>query len=315
MATDNQDISAQDMTNAGLTEEEIAALNDPTLNDEGQFADDDDAEGEQETETTETIPVEEPAPAEESKGEDTPADNASEGDKAAVTDEKPQDTTDVAADEEQEAADIAQAPRSGQLPNWEAPENVNARLKDIETKRDDIAQKFDDGELTAREMRQQDRILEKQSRELETENFKAQLSSESNRDTFLQNDVPAFMQLHGETYPLNSSMWQLLNFEVAKLQEADGGYSAAHLTTAHDNLTKQLGRAPSAKADPNNPKPKPTREIPPTLAHVPSADGNDNITDDGQFAHIDRLNGEDKEAAIAKLSESDLDAYLEAAEG
>ena len=51
--------------------------------------------------------------------------------------------------------------------------------------------------------------------------------------------------------------------------------------------------------------------IPPNLGKLPAATAND--TDDGKFAHLDRLEGVAFEDALAKLSDAQRDEYLRSA--
>ena len=51
--------------------------------------------------------------------------------------------------------------------------------------------------------------------------------------------------------------------------------------------------------------------VPPNLGKLPAATAND--TDDGKFAHLDRLEGVAFEDALAKLSDAQRDEYLRSA--
>ena len=51
--------------------------------------------------------------------------------------------------------------------------------------------------------------------------------------------------------------------------------------------------------------------VPPNLGTLPAATAND--TDDGKFAHLDRLEGVAFEEALAKLSDAQRDEYLRSA--
>jgi hypothetical protein len=49
---------------------------------------------------------------------------------------------------------------------------------------------------------------------------------------------------------------------------------------------------------------------PPTLAKLPAADQSE-VTDGGEFAHLDRLNGEAYEEALMKMSDDKRNEYLQ----
>ena len=67
-------------------------------------------------------------------------------------------------------------------------------------------------------------------------------------------------------------------------------------------------------AAPNQAKATGTKKegvVPPNLGKLPAATAND--TDDGKFAHLDRLEGVAFEDALAKLSDAQRDEYLRSA--
>lgn len=91
---------------------------------------------------------------------------------------------------------------------------------------------------------------------------------------------------------------------------------------AHDHVLQRLGKAkaaspaPAATPAPAAPAPapapvtsrkSPTAALPPSLAHVPGADGPGDIA--GEFADLDGLEGLDLEDAIARLSPAQREKY------
>jgi hypothetical protein len=52
--------------------------------------------------------------------------------------------------------------------------------------------------------------------------------------------------------------------------------------------------------------------VPPTLANLPNAGGDDASVGEGKFAHIDSLSGMDLERAIARMSPDEQREYAQA---
>lgn len=194
-----------------------------------------------------------------------------------------------------------------------AIETARTRLTEIDTQLADLAARFDEGDLTARELHEQQLALNNERVQLHVdirieENAAAQARrrEESARDTWMESTVPDWLARHPQYAP-GSPLYHALNGTVMQLQGeslAGGGsqYDAALLDEAHRQITAAVGGQPA-------PAPAGKREIPPTLAHVPAAE--QTPTDDGnKFAALDRLNGEAYEEALAKLSDADRDLYL-----
>ncbi len=227
--------------------------------------------------------------------------------------------------EHEEAADedtvVTSVPR---IPNWTAPADTADKLAGIDTQIDEITQKFDDGDLTAQEYRQQVRSLEAQRTELNKVQLKAELSRDLAVDTWSNVAVPQFMEKNPQYAEPGTFLYEALDREVRKLQAtADNPFDPKILATAHKAIDAQIRKA-TGQAEPTpTPTPKPNttpaaktaakREIPPTLAHVPAADITDADGDNSKFAWLDRLADQDAEKyenELAKLSEAEREQYL-----
>lgn len=209
---------------------------------------------------------------------------------------------------------VAAAPQS--FPTFTAPADAKEKLAEIERKRDELAQKVDEGELTTIEFRQQDKALAAEERSLNEQVFKATLSAEANAASWVDNAVRPFLDQNPQYAP-GTPLYRALDEQLKALQtqallDGKSQYDPSLLETAHAELAKAMGV-------PATPKPAPSeqqkRELPPTLGGVPAASITDADTDGGKFAYLDRLAEKDRlafEDALAKLSDDDRDAYLAA---
>lgn len=231
---------------------------------------------------------------------------------------------DVVAAGPEEGGGPVSAPTAG-MPQWQAPENAEQRLTEIETEKDELARKFDDGELTGQEFRAQMKPLDKEEREIEQARFKASISTETVHHQWFNVTVPAFIAEHPE-YSEGSPLHGALDAEVRKLQTeaSKAGRSQLDgtiLDQAHRNvqsgIRKVLGLPPldEHKPAPNADAGKaPKRELPPSLNSLPADDVTD-PDDGGKYAYLDRLADRDPmafEDALAKLPEAEREAYLAA---
>lgn len=311
-----------------LTEEELAGLEDETVVDEGARvgADDDDTE---EDETAAAAADDKTAAEHEAdtakakakakEADDTADDQIKADDVQAEEEKKPAAGDPPAADDpkgeiETKAETSPPAPRL--LPQYEVPADAKDRISNIDTQLDDLAKKFDDGEMTATELRAATKPLEQQRQDLRDQLLKQSLSFDSQVAAWSNVTVPAFLDKHPEYEP-GSVLFDALNTEVKKLQmENDNPFDATYLAKAHEtvqaSVRKSLG-LPAVPADKQKKEEKAKREIPPTLGGLPAADMND-ANDGGEFAYLDRLADKDPlafEAALGKLSEEKREMYLQ----
>lgn len=192
--------------------------------------------------------------------------------------------------------------------NWLLPENPKNKIDAIEANLDELAKKFDDGELTGTEFRQQSRQLERERDDLRFAQERARAKEETAMegwheacDTFVAKNA-AFEKAG----PLRS----MLDSEVRRIQDhlISQGRNYLHpsiLERAADNVRKSAAEllgvqievknadgtphkaaAPAAKEP--APKAKPRTEPPvPALSAVPVAA--DEGIEGGEFAYLDRL--------------------------
>lgn len=301
---------------AALTEEEregLAELEAEEAEDAGGDADEGDA-----------------AEGEETAGDggDAADPEAGEGDSvekaAPEADAEAQHRQEEAATTEPEAEARAAEPAPPQpVRDYGYPENYDQRVADIDAKRDDLAQKLDDGDISGREFNAQSRELDRQAQDLREQRLRAELARDRDLDAW-QANVGRFLAEHPQ-YEAGSFLYNVLDGEVTRLQKSVGGsLDPALLQQAHANILAQMrGAAPAAEPAKPAAKPvvppapaakaaaKPKPAIPPTLAHVPAA-ATEETGETSAYAYLDRLAGTDHArylAELQKLTPEQLERY------
>lgn len=250
-----------------------------------------------------------------------------------TTGNKPKAAEPVQTDEnagEQSAEPAGQAEEAAVPDNYSAygaqqatTEEAKTKIADIDKRLVEIADKFDNGDLTAREFTQeQNRLFEEKTR-LTVDARIAERSIEDSQNQWLRNTVPAFLANHTQYAP-NTPAFEMLDAEVQRLQrqalaKGQDAFSPTILAEAHDNVLKTAAQlagktVPAAQTQlaAKTTATKTAREMPPTLAHTPAAAISD-TTDGGQYDYYDRLGDDDPEKlekAYEKLPESERDNYL-----
>jgi hypothetical protein len=331
-----------------LTEEEIAAL-----------ADD---EGGADPGETETDAEDEGDPdAGEAGAEEGDGDGNDKPDAAAAAegaDEDPQAVKtepDVTAQPDAAAAAAAEEPAAAAHETTtdtdpdEIPEDVDAaiwlnkvadkeRVKEVDAALDALAAKFDDGEMTAQEYRQQQRQLQDKRDDLRSAVEQATFHETAANQTWTK-ACREFMKdnpMYAKQGPLSS----MLDAEVRRIQNAyiDKGlnyFDPGILTRAETNVRKSAAELLGVQIDGKGEKPKqdaaadaggkqppaPTQPKPaaaqarkeqpvPTLSAVPVA--GEEAIGNGEFAWLDRLADSDPlkyEAEMKKLETKDPEKY------
>jgi hypothetical protein len=205
-----------------------------------------------------------------------------------------------ADDAEADASDTG--PTEQQAPQQQAPVDFNAALATIDAQLDKIEEQYDEGELTARERRQQARELEDQRVNLIVAQREAYAAAQRAHEE--QNRaVDSFLAEVG--IPRDDNDPRFAAYDKCVIKVANDPASAqlsarAILEKAHALYAEQFGIQSKAPAKEKAAKPvKPRVDLPPTP------------TDEGsRFAWLDRLDPVTREAEVAKLSPADLDSYL-----
>ncbi len=298
-----------------LTPEERAGLEDDTLVDEGQQDDDSD---------------DDLNPPDEQNQDDEQQQEQEQ--------EQPQKTGDDAEqpgrDDGEPAGEEPQAKATPPLLNAELPADFNEQMEGINTRRSEIrsekralTDKYEDGDMTAKEYHDQldklddelSELMDKRS-DLRMQENKARIAQEANQSQAEQrwySTVEVFMSEHPEITK-NQTLVQAYDTIVqrvtAETMKAGKEPGIADLRKAYKQWAEDLGMAAPEKKTEQAPQKKQelrqTRNVPPTLGKVPAAESNN--TDDGKYAYLDRLAERDPvkyEEAIAKLSPAQWDEY------
>lgn len=301
-----------------LSEEEKAALAEQF--DEGQGDDDTGDEGEgtggDEAAATAAKAAEEAAAKKAAEGDDD--DDAKKAAEEAAAKAKAEEEAAAAAaagdDEGAAAAAAAEETRRRPASEYAPPEGAKERLEEISKELDDLAVKFDEGEITAKEYRDAQKPLHTEERQLHDKTFKVELARDNAITTWRDQDVPDFLDKH-PAYKSSETLWTALDQRIRKIQverPADA-LNPKILEEAHAAIAAELpGVFGEKQAGDPPPKAKgEKRDIPPSLAGLPASaieQANEN-----RFAKLDKLSETDIEAyekELARMSDVDRDAYL-----
>ena len=195
----------------------------------------------------------------------------------------------------------------------------------------DLQQKWDDGELTEAEYNIETSVLERKMARLEGKIEAAEEQAEEeaakieryNQQIQLawnQEEKAFFEQPENKAFLERPRKLEALNKIVTDLQQNPNLTPKDFnklLKDARNSYVQEFGefyqgaRQPESKSQPTKQQPRKV-EPPKTLAHVPVAEPNNVL--DGRFAVLDNIKDpEQLEKAIARMSQSDRDAYLRGA--
>lgn len=261
-------------------------------------------------------------------GDDQGNDNASDDDTDAdgKADDKGDDSQDAGADSNTQGGgkdgegqgELDDPIKPTPLFKAELPADIEAKRTALDTQEDDLVKKFDEGDITFAEYNKELRSLNRERADLDRAELKAELAKEAQ-----QSQVEQTWQTTANTFvaehPLiskNETMWSSFDAIVrrvtAETMQKGEQPGRRDLEKAYKQWTEDLGISDAGTQKPQ-PKQKKQNIVPPNLGKVPAATAND--TDDGKFAHLDRLAESDPlafEAALAKMSDAQRDEYMQA---
>ena len=280
-----------------LTEEELALLTEEER--EGYLADDEDEDGEgDEGDDDPTLAVDDPATA-------PPAANPQDGGEGG-------DQGDGAEPQEQ----LMAQPKP--LFNADLPADIEAQRTALDEKEAAIDQQYDEGDILFTEHKQALRDINKQRNALDRAELKAELAAEAYQtqiDNSWQASQEAFFSAHPEFKIDNEAKWaafdQLVKNETKSVLDKGGVVGVPELERAYTKYKQAFNIEAASPKQAKAPASKNEGVVPPNLGKLPAATAND--TDDGKFAHLDRLEGVAFEDGLAKLSDAQRDEYLRSA--
>lgn len=287
-----------------LSEEELAGLLDPN------FQDDDPSEVSQEATADEP---EETSSTEEVSSETTEAALVTEAEIIPPAHSGAQPgTTPTTIDAAPAVENVPTEDAPATAPVFTVPPGAEERIVAINSELEALDAKFDDGEISARELRQASRTLQNEADALKHAMRVAADEQQRALHTWSRQVVPQFLAAHPQYQPGNLR-FNALNTEVQRLQmESGDSFDPRHLANAHARIERELGAtAPAATS--TKPAAQASRpEVPPSLAHVPAAIGTD-AGGGNEFAHLDRLlasgQTEEWERATARLTPEQQQRY------
>jgi hypothetical protein len=207
------------------------------------------------------------------------------------------------------------------------PDDFEAQVTAIKDQSDALAAKFKGGEMDFDQYRIEAEALAKSERALDAVALKASLSQEMSAQTAEQqwnHTVSRFMSVAAKAevgaidYRTDAAKNKDLDLFVKSLaQDTANSDKPAEwfLTEAHKRVLALHGiglvQAP-ANTDPKATRKPNLSSVPKTLAQVPGGDGPGDV-DGNEFSDIDRLKGDDLEAAIAKMTPAQRDRYMASA--
>lgn len=211
------------------------------------------------------------------------------------------------------------APLPKPLFNAELPADLEAKRTGLNTKEDELVTKFDNGDITFAEYHKELRSLNNERSQLDRLELKSELAQEAQQsqiDNTWQNTAVSFVNAH----PLiskNETMWNSFDIVLRRVTSevmAKGEQPGPReLDKAYKQWAEDLGiQAETPKAQPA-PTVKKETIVPPNLGKLPAATATD--TEDGKWAHLDRLADSDPlayEAAMLRLSDAERDEYTRA---
>lgn len=302
--------------NADLTEEEQAAM----LELEAQMADTDADDPLFDPSAVVTPPAgeqveeqQEEEQEEEEQEELTPEEQQAKDDQAATDKLKADEEAAAAETEDPFSVSSVTAPRSPML-TAHAPENADELLEAIATKKAELSDKFDDGDMTSKEYQAELDKLSKDERALERAIDKAQIAQDLENQRITNErmvEINTFLKEVEIPHDPKNLRFNVLNTAVIAVanEEANANLSAREVMQLAYDLCIKEGALQAKKPAAPAPKAKTPIQAPPTLASLPASEINS--TEDNRFAYLNRITDPDKrEAAFNKLTAADQEAYL-----
>lgn len=272
---------------------------------------------------------------EEEEGEDTPeideaaaqAKAKADADEQAAADKKATDEAASAAatttttepekvEQQEEKQTITPRPRG--VLNDTLPEDYKDRVTANETAMDELAQKYEDGDISFAEYNKGMRKLNETAMDLRELKMRAEISDTSTSNALQEKwdaAMGSFLESHPEAIstPVRQKAFDhILRELTAPVMAAGGMPGQAEIDKAYKRLAEEFGFSAKATETTTEPEKRGKKEnkVPPTLGAVPAAAQND--VDDGKYAHLDRLAESDPvafEAAMLKMSDAEREEY------
>lgn len=215
------------------------------------------------------------------------------------------------------------APRPRGVLNDTLPEDYSQRVEANNTAMDELAQKYEDGDISFAEYNKGMRKLTDEAMDLREVKMRAEISEVSSTNSVQQHWdglMGSFLTAHPEAIstPVRQNAFDHILREItAPVMAAGGMPGQAEIDKAYARLAEEFGiqaKQPDGDKGAQPPAAKKENKVPPTLGAVPAAAHTD--VDDGKWAHLDRLAEQDPikfEETLMKMSEAERNEYMQSA--
>lgn len=287
---------------------------------EGILSNDEDGEEEEQEEQIDEAAAQ--AKAQEDAAAQAAADKQKTDDAAAAQAEADA-AAKAKAEPEPEPEKPVVAPRPRGVLNDTLPEDYSQRVEANNTAMDELAQKYEDGDISFAEYNKGMRKLNEEAMDLREVKMRAEISEQSSTNSLQQHWdglMGSFLATHPEAIstPVRQNAFdQILREITAPVMAAGGMPGQAEIDKAYARLAEEFGiqaKQPDADKGTTPPAAKKENKVPPTLGAVPAAAHTD--VDDGKWAHLDRLAEQDPikfEETLMKMSEAERNEYMQSA--
>lgn len=215
------------------------------------------------------------------------------------------------------------APRPRGVLNDTLPEDYSQRVEANNAAQDELAQKYEDGDISFAEYNKGMRKLNEEAMDLREVKMRAEISEQSSTNSVQQHWdglMGTFLTAHPEAIstPVRQNAFDHILREItAPVMAAGGMPGQAEIDKAYARLAEEFGiqaKQPDGDKGAQPPAAKKENKVPPTLGAVPAAAHTD--VDDGKWAHLDRLAEQDPikfEETLMKMSEAERNEYMQSA--
>lgn len=304
-------MTAEELENAGFSAEEIAKMvgEDGTYDDENPDFDDDG------NEITDLNADDDPNYNDggDHKDEDAAA-------PSQVADQQ-KEGAEVGAEDDGVAAAIDETGESRQTQNFVAPELVedfDERMKQFAVDKKELREKLNNGDIELDDYEAQKDALLSEENDMRTKQAIAtsyfELREKEAKQTW-DNEQKEFFDASANKIYESKLLSAALNaavIDLAKDPKNANRTGAWVLAEADKQVRKEMGIATQAETKQPTPKDRPRKPdlsvVPKTLANLPAAADDEN-TGGREFAYLDKLDWQQREAAIAKMTADQADRY------
>ena len=287
---------------------------------EGILSNDEDGEEEEQEEQIDEAAVQ--AKAQSDAAAQAAADKQN-ADDAAAEQAEADAAAKAKAEPEPEPEKPVVAPRPRGVLNDTLPEDYSQRVEANNTAMDELAQKYEDGDISFAEYNKGMRKLTDEAMDLREVKMRAEISEVSSTNSVQQHWdglMGSFLTAHPEAIstPVRQNAFDHILREItAPVMAAGGMPGQAEIDKAYARLAEEFGiqaKQPDGDKGAQPPAAKKENKVPPTLGAVPAAAHTD--VDDGKWAHLDRLAEQDPikfEETLMKMSEAERNEYMQSA--